>query len=179
MTMRSRPHLGYDPLARHAVPAPSESGEDYNSPPLPASYASTSAVIHQRVLPCTAFALLAACASVAQHSKNQQMQLQQYLQYAEAPVDSFTYLGHFDDWRALSDTQLVVWTTFNEPYLITVRPPCINLQFAQHIGLTSTSGTVSNHLDSVILEHQRCQITQIRPVDYQKMQAELRKNKQQ
>lgn len=137
----------------------------------------TPAVTHHRILAGTALALLAACASVAQHSRNRQMQLQQYLQYAEAPVERFTYLGHFEDWQSLSDTQLVVWTTFNEPYLITVRPPCIDLQFAQRIGLTSTAGTVNNNLDSVILEHQRCQIIRIEPIDYKKMQAELRKNK--
>jgi hypothetical protein len=131
-------------------------------------------MLNQRALLASAVALLAACASV-QHRKTEQ--LQQYLQYAQAPVDSFTYLGHFDDWQSLSDTQLVVWTTFNEPYLITVRPPCIDLQFTQRVGLTSTAGTVTNNLDSVILEHQRCQITQIRPIDHGKMQADLRKNK--
>ncbi len=158
-------------------PQPLGTREHYNSCPSVTHLPHLcSAVLKQRALLCIAPALLGACASVAQHGKQQQ--LQQYLQYAEAPVDSFTYLGHFDDWQSLSDTQLVVWTTFNEPYLITVRAPCIDLQFAQRIGLTSTAGAVSNNLDAVILEHQHCQITQIRPVDYRKMQAELRKNKQ-
>jgi hypothetical protein len=131
-----------------------------------------------RALLCLAMAaFIGACASLEEHSKNQQLQRQQYLQWAEAPVDRFTYLGRFYDWQALSDTQLVVWTTFTEPYLITVRPPCVDLQFTQHIGLTSTAGTVSNNLDSIVFEHQRCQITQIRPIDYRKMQADLRKNK--
>jgi hypothetical protein len=131
-------------------------------------------MLNQRAAFASALALLSGCASMQQRNAQQ---LQQYLRYAQMPVESFTYLGHFDDWQSLSDTQLVVWTTFNEPYLITVRPPCIDLQFTQHIGLTSTAGTVTNNLDSVILEHQRCQITQIRPIDFRKMQADLRKNK--
>ena len=83
--------------------------------------------------------LLAACSGIPQRAKEEQLQ-QQYLQYAGAPVDRFTYLGRFDSWSALSGTQLVVWTTLN-------------------------------------VDRDRCQITEIRPVDYKKMRAELRKDK--
>jgi hypothetical protein len=122
--------------------------------------------------------LLAACAGIAQRAKDQQLQQQQqFLKYAAAPVDHFSYLGRYDDWRALSDTQLVVWTSPSNAYLLTVREPCITLQFTQRIGLTSTGGTVSNRLDSVLVDRDRCQITEIRPVDYQKMRADLRKAK--
>ena len=120
--------------------------------------------------------LLAACSGIPQRAKEEQLQ-QQYLQYAGAPVDRFTYLGRFDSWSALSGTQLVVWTTLNDAYLLGVRAPCINLQFTQRIGLTSTAGTVDSGLDSVLVDRDRCQITEIRPVDYKKMRAELRKDK--
>jgi Family of unknown function (DUF6491) len=120
--------------------------------------------------------LLAACAGTSQRAKDQELP-QQYLKYAGAPVDHFNYLGRYDDWRALSDTQLVVWTSLNNAYLLTVREPCINLQFTQRIGLTSTAGTVSNRLDSVLVDRDPCQITEIRPIDYKKMRADLRKAK--
>jgi hypothetical protein len=120
--------------------------------------------------------LLAACSGVPQRVKDQTA-LQQYLEYSGAPLDHFTYLGRYDDWRALSSTQLVVWTSLNEAYLLTVRTPCINLQFTQRVGLTSTAGTVSSGLDSVLVDRDRCQITEIRPVDYKKMRSDLRKNK--
>jgi hypothetical protein len=127
---------------------------------------------------CAALALLAAaCSGIPQRVSDEQ-QLQQYLQYAGAPIDQFTYLSHYDSWRSLSRTQLVVWTSINEAYLLTVREPCINLQFTQRIGLSSTAGTVSNRLDFVLVDHDRCQITEIRPVDYKKMRADLRKSKQ-
>lgn len=121
--------------------------------------------------------LLAACSGIPPRAKDQELP-QQYLQYAGAPVDHFNYLGRYYDWRALSSTQLVVWTSLNNAYLLTVREPCINLQFTQRIGLTSTAGTVSNRLDSVLVDRDRCQITEIRPVDYKKMRADLRKDKQ-
>jgi hypothetical protein len=65
----------------------------------------------------------------------------------------------------------------NDAYLLSVRAPCINLQFTQRIGLTSTAGTVNSGLDSVLVDRERCQITEIRPVDYKKMRADLRKDK--
>jgi hypothetical protein len=133
---------------------------------------------HRTRSACVAMALLApACSGIPQRVSDEEQQ-QQYLQYAGAPIDQFTYLSHYDSWRSLSRTQLVVWTTTNEAYLLTVREPCINLQFTQRIGLTSTAGTVSSRLDSVLVDHERCQITQIRPVDYKKMRADLRKSKQ-
>ena len=122
-------------------------------------------------------ALSAACSGIAQRAKDRQSQ-EQYLHYAAAPVDHFTYLGPYDNWQSLSNTQLVVWTSLNDAYLLTVREPCINLQFTNRIGVSSTAGTVTNRLDSVLVEHDRCQITEIRPVDYRKMRAELRKDKQ-
>jgi uncharacterized protein DUF6491 len=126
-----------------------------------------------------AMALLAAACSGIPQRTSEAEQLQQYLQYAAAPIGQFTYLSHFDSWRALSRTQLVVWTSINDAYLLTVRDPCINLQFAQRIGLSSTAGTVTNYLDFVLVDHDRCQITEIRPLDYKKMRADLRKSKQQ
>lgn len=75
----------------------------------------------------------------------------------------------------MSDTQLIVWTTINQAYLLSVAQPCINLQFAQRIGVSATVGTVNRGLDYVLVERQRCQITDIRPVDYKKMMADRRK----
>ena len=133
---------------------------------------------YRTVSVCVAVALLAAaCSGIAQRANDQQ-QLQQYLQYAGAPIDHFTYLSRYDSWRSLSRTQLVVWTTINEAYLLTVREPCINLQFTQRIGLSTTAGTVTNLLDSVLVDRERCQITEIRQVDYKKMRADLRNSKQ-
>jgi hypothetical protein len=135
-------------------------------------------MLHRVQVLCVAMTLLGvACSGIPQRINDQQLR-EQYLQYAGAPIDHFTYLSRYDSWRALSRTQLVVWTTMNDAYLLTVREPCINLQFTQRIGLSSTAGTVSNGLDFVLVDHDRCQITEIRPVEYKQMRADLRKDKQ-
>jgi len=59
-------------------------------------------------------------------------------------------------------------------YLLKVMPPCEDLQFANRIGISSTTGTVYSRLDSVIAGHWRCQIAEIRKIDYQRMRADMR-----
>lgn len=118
-------------------------------------------------------ALLAACSSIPREQREQQ-QLAEYLQYAGPPVDQFTWLGHYYGWQSLSQTQLIVWTTPNDAYMITVIPPCTDLPFAQRIGLTSTTRTVSARFDSVLVRHWRCQIREIRPIDYLRMKKDMR-----
>jgi hypothetical protein len=63
----------------------------------------------------------------------------------------------------------------DDAYLITVAQPCEDLRFARRIGLTSSLHTVySRGLDYVKVRGWRCPIEEIRPVDYGRLQAELR-----
>ena len=87
-------------------------------------------------------ALLAACSGIPRQQRDN-AQLERYLRYAGPPVDHITYLGRYDGWESLGQYQLVVWTGINDAYLITVLPPCQDLQFTQRIGLTSTAHTVN------------------------------------
>ena len=120
----------------------------------------------------------AGCAASAKRMTSQEDR-EQFLQYAAAPVDNFNYLGRYDSWRALSNDTLVVWTTFNNAYLLKVRQPCVGLRFAQSIGLSSTNNTVAAGLDSVRFgDNQNCFIDEIRPVDYRKMQADRKAARQ-
>jgi hypothetical protein len=117
--------------------------------------------------------LTVACSGIPRRERDQQ-QLDQYLRYAGPPVDHITYLGHYDNWQSVSRYQIVLWTNINDAYLITVRPPCENLQFAQRIGITQTANTISSRFDSVLVNHWRCQIAEIRPIDYLRMKRDLR-----
>ena len=121
-----------------------------------------------------AVAALVACSGIPLRER-QDAQRSQYEAYAGAPVDSFTWLGRFDGWQSIGTNEVVVWTTPFQAYLIKVAPPCDNLQFAQRIGLTSTASTVSARLDFVKVGHWRCPIQEIRPVDYQRMRQDMRK----
>lgn len=124
---------------------------------------------------------LSACSDVAQRSAAER---ERYHAYAGPPVDRMTWLGRYDGWHPLGGDELVVWTTPFDAYLIKVLPPCVDLPFANSIGLTSTARTVSARFDFVLVHAPgqprgrafefRCPISEIRPVDYRRMRHDLR-----
>ena len=86
-------------------------------------------------------------------------------------LDNFQYLGR----DAKGQDAIAVWTGVNQVYLLTLEKPCIDLDFAFAIGLTSTSGDVNAGMDYVKYNRngpRQCRILQIRKVDYKAMQAE-------
>ena len=122
-------------------------------------------------------ALLAACSGIPLKEREQE-ERDRFQAYAGEPVDHITWLGRFDSWEPIGRHELVVWTGVNEAYLIKVAPPCEDLQFANRIGLTSTASTVSSRFDFVKVRGWKCQIEEIRPVDYKRMRQDLRKELQ-
>jgi len=120
-------------------------------------------------------ALLTACSGIPLKQR-QDAQRARYESYAGPPIEQFTWLGRYDSWQPIGTNELVVWTTPFQAYLIKVAPPCDNLEFVDHIGLTSTASTVYARLDFVkVGRHWRCPIQEIRPVDYQRMRQDMRK----
>ena len=96
--------------------------------------------------------------------------LNEYLPYAGPPIDSF-HFWHLYSWETVGPNQVVLWTYPWEAYFITVASPCVNLEWAQRIGVTSTANTVS-HFESVILPHyERCPILEIRALDMKRLRA--------
>ena len=122
--------------------------------------------------------LTAGCSGIPRRERDQE-QLDRYLRYAKAPVDRITILGHYDNWQAVGQYQVMLWANINDAYLITVSPPCENLQFAQRIALTQTASTIYARLDAIVVRHWRCQITEIRPIDYMQMRRDQRAEKAQ
>ena len=86
------------------------------------------------------------------------------------PVNSFTALQKYS-WEPISRRQLVLWTTINDAYLLTVTGNCPELPFTQAVGVTSTTSQIST-LDSVIVRGNRCPIRQIQPIDVKRMKAD-------
>jgi Family of unknown function (DUF6491) len=124
-----------------------------------------------------ALAVLSACSSVPRRERDRQA-LAQYMDYAGAPVDSFTYFGRFSGFQTLGRYQLVVFTGVNDAYLLTVAPPCMDLEFATGVGFTSTAHTVYRGFDSVRFNRERCMITEIRPINYREMKKAMREEKE-
>ncbi len=119
-------------------------------------------------------ALLAACSGIPL-KEHQGARGVRYEDYAGAPVNQFTWIGQYNGWTPIGTNELVVWTTPFQAYLLKVAPPCDNLQFVNRIGLTSTANTVYARFDSVKVDHGwRCPIQEIRPIDYRRMQQDMR-----
>ena len=128
----------------------------------------------------TLAAMLAANAWAGQSpTERSAKELARFERYAGAPqrdmhyfrLDNFQYLGK----NAKGEDAIAVWTGVNQVYLLTLEKPCINLDFALAIGLTSTSGDVNAGMDYVKYNRngpQQCRILAIRKVDYKAMRAE-------
>jgi hypothetical protein len=110
---------------------------------------------------------LAACSTVP---PGPSARLALYRAHAGAPVSSFRYLGRFDNWEALGDQTIAVWTRPREAWLLDLAGPCNGLNFTPVIGLTSQVGQVHAGFDKVLVRDPSsfdipCVISTIRPLD--------------
>ena len=124
-----------------------------------------------------AAALLASCSGIPLKQRDA-AERARFEAYAGKPVDHFTWLTDYDGWEPISPDQLVIWTDINQAYLITVFKPCTDLMFARRIALHPTADTVYAHFDSVRVEGWNCIINTIQPVDYLRMQHDLREQRE-
>lgn len=116
---------------------------------------------------------LAGCARVGKdYTARIQARQQAYAAAAGAPVNSFHYFSLWS-WEPLGDNELAVYTRANEAWLLDLDGKCRNLQFTNHIGLTSSASEVSTKFDRVITgpADAPCFIKQIRPVDLTKLDS--------
>lgn len=114
-------------------------------------------------------ALVAGCAGGTGRMRGEDAS-QKYVDYAGAPVDSFTSFN-INGWTPVSRDQLVVWTGVNEAYLLKVWNTCQDLQFADRVSITSTTRTISK-FEKVRVGRDQCPIEEIRPIDIKQMKAD-------
>ena len=130
------------------------------------------------LLTVSLLATLTACSGIPLEQRRDE-QRARYESYAGAPIQQFTWLGHYDSWEPIGTNELVLRTTSSQAYLIRVAPPCENLEFTNRIEITSTANTVYAHFDFVKVGtssgHWRCPIQEIRPLNYGKMRQDMRK----
>ena len=132
--------------------------------------------IRRLVAVASLLAAALATPAAAQTLAKQEEALARFQQFAGEPLakmPSFT----LSDWRPLGETHLAVFRGPVTAWLITVREPCIGLDWARSIAITSTGGTVSPRFDRVIFRdgigpgarREDCRIEEIRAVDYRKV----------
>ena len=126
-----------------------------------------------------ALTLLAACSGIARHDDGRS-ELARYMTYAGDPVSQFSSYSRFDGWSSVDDSHVLIHTNVNETYLLTIAPVCIDLPFATRLGIKSRfPHTVSSGFDSIRVGRETCRITEIRPVNYKQMKADLAAEKKQ
>lgn len=125
-----------------------------------------------RLACCAAFALAAAACSSVPYAQRQADQLAEYTAAAGAPVSSFRFLSLYS-WTPLSDTELVVYTSPNQAWLLDIDGGCPSLPYTQAVGVTSYMHQVTAKVDKVLTGHHDmpCMITRIRPVDVRQLKA--------
>jgi len=82
---------------------------------------------------------------------------------AEDKISAFKFYG----WNELDDKHLIIKTSPQKPYLITLKQSCHNLRFTQNIGVDNHGSTLSARFDSIVVPdfpEQRCFIDKIHPL---------------
>ncbi|MEX2149637.1 MAG: DUF6491 family protein [Steroidobacteraceae bacterium] len=113
-----------------------------------------------------ALALVAAvacgCASGLSRSSGDRV-LERYEPYVGEPIRGFTAF-RTQSWQAVSRNQLILWTSLNDAYLLTITSNCPDLMFTDTVRVTSSGSQIST-LDQVRVRDDRCPIQKIQPID--------------
>ena len=126
------------------------------------------------ILVILAALLASACASGLRRDTSDEKL--SYLDYAGDPIKGFTSF-RLQSWQPLSRNQLVLWAGVNEAYLVTIWDGCQDLQFAEAIHVSSTGNQIST-FEHVNVGRDRCQISEIRPVNVRQMKADRAADKE-
>lgn len=112
---------------------------------------------------------LAACATDPAARDADRLAL--YRANAGEPVPSFRYFGRINGWTPLGGEAVALWTRPNEAWLLSLRGPCPDLDFARAIQVTHQLNTVNARFDKVVplgggvQGRIPCFIEEIRPLD--------------
>ncbi len=117
-------------------------------------------------------AVLAACAQqpARESSAHHPPATIDYAKYVQGTVPWFQFTSLYD-WESNQPGSVVVWTSPVQAYLLTLVGPCLGLQNAFVIALTSQSGLVSSNRDLVIAGGDRCRIMRIERLDARAIRA--------
>ena len=115
---------------------------------------------------------LAACAQQPTHESPAQhvSTTIDYAKYVQDTVPWFQFASLYD-WNSNQPSSVVVWTSPRQAYLLSLAGPCMGLQGAFTIGLTSHTGLVSSNRDYVIAHQDRCAIMRIQRLDAKAIRA--------
>lgn len=70
----------------------------------------------------------------------------------------------FDSWSSLGQEHLIISTSFNRPYLISLRSNCFDLTTANVIGVNNTGSTLQAKFDSITVPKSMGQVCYIKSI---------------
>ena len=118
------------------------------------------------------FVAATAQVAVADTREHEHEELARFKSYAGPPIDEFPMVEMWQ-WQVVGPTQLVVWSTIKDAFLIRVDKSCNRLEWTRGLSLTQEMHwRVSRTFDFVVFGRERCKIVEIRPVDYRRMMKE-------
>ncbi len=110
-------------------------------------------------------ALLVSGLALADTAQVQAKNLARFEKYAGKSVDTITVFQQ-QGWQPLGPQHIALWTGVNQVYLIKVAKPCINLQWANGVGITPHMNRLRARFDVVYVQGQACEILSMQPVNY-------------
>jgi uncharacterized protein DUF6491 len=106
--------------------------------------------------------LAGGCATGMSRTRGDQV-MDRYEPYLGEPIRSFTAF-HPQNWQPVNRNQLIVWTSMNDAYLLTIWDNCPELMYKNAVRVSSTGSQIST-FDHVIVGRDSCPISKIQPID--------------
>ena len=109
--------------------------------------------------------------SCTTYTMTKEERTQAYAEYIKAEnLESIKKITafRFDGWSPLEGKHLIISTTFNKPYLITLKSRCPELRYANAIQIHNTGSILQTKLDSISVPGEmgiRCYIETIHVLD--------------
>jgi hypothetical protein len=131
-------------------------------------------------------AVLLAGVAGADTPETQTKNFERFAPYLQPSVESIDKFGGVSKWQLVGSNKLVIWSGGKRAYLLAVEAPCQALQWNSAVSITSRRavGSVVRGVDAVESSHgvgalkevssfrnpsDVCPITEIRPIDYERM----------
>lgn len=133
-------------------------------------------------------AVLLAGVAGADTPETQKKNFERFAPYLQPSVESIDKFGGVSKWQLVGSNKLVIWSGGKRAYLLSVEPPCKALQWNSAVSITSRRsvgsvvrgvdavesgshgiGTLSKDVSSFRNPSDVCPITEIRPIDYERM----------
>lgn len=128
-------------------------------------------MIRIRIIPTLILVALAGCATSAPPD---QISGELFYRHASDPVRQIRF-ANLVDWRPVGSEAVLVRFEAHRYYLFEVTGAChIDLRHSHRLSLRNQTPNQINTFDSIVLDGQQCRIKEIRPVDYEAVQAELK-----